>query len=55
MFVRVLFFGMLKDLVGRAEDRLEVAEGARLGAVFQHYAARFPRLEEMSGSVAVLA
>jgi molybdopterin synthase catalytic subunit len=51
MFVRVLFFGMLKDLVGCAQQRLELADGARLSAVFEHYAGRFPRLEEMSGSI----
>ena len=51
MRVKVLFFGMLKDLVGRSEERLEVPAGARLGAVFDLYAARFPRLQEMAGSI----
>jgi molybdopterin converting factor subunit 1 len=51
MRVRVLFFGMLKDLVGRAEERIEVEDGARLSAVFEHYARRFPRLRELSGSI----
>ncbi len=51
MFVRVLFFGILKDLVGRAEDRLEVREGARLAAVFEHYAARVPRISQMQDSI----
>ena len=51
MQVKVLFFGMLKDLVGRPEERIEVGEGSRLGSVFEHYARRFPRLEEMSGSI----
>jgi len=51
MQVRVLFFGMLKDLVGRAEERLEVESGARLETVFDHYARRFPRLAEMAGSI----
>jgi molybdopterin synthase catalytic subunit len=51
MFVNVLFFGMLKDLVGRSEERLELADGSRLSAVFEHYAARFPRLEQMSESI----
>ena len=53
MLVKVLFFGMLKDLVGRAEDRLEVGAGARLSSVFDEYARRFPRLEEMAGSIVV--
>ena len=32
--VRVLFFGMLKDITGASTGDLEVAEGARLGDVF---------------------
>ena len=51
MVVRVLFFGMLKDLTGCAEERLEVGAGARLATVFDHYAARFPRLGEMAESI----
>ena len=51
MMVKVLFFGMLKDLVGCAEERLEVDEGARLSTIFERYASRFPRLQEMSGSI----
>ena len=33
--VKVLFFGMLKDIVGRSEDHIEVAEGARVESVFR--------------------
>ncbi len=51
MQVRVLFFGMLKDLVGCAEERLEVERGARLGTVFDRYARQHPRLQEMAGSI----
>jgi len=51
MFVKVLFFGVLKDLVGRSEERIDVAEGTRLAGVFEQYARRFPRMEEMSGSI----
>ena len=36
--VKVLFFGMLKDIVGRAEDHIEVADDARLESVFTRYA-----------------
>jgi molybdopterin synthase catalytic subunit len=49
--IRVLFFGVLRDIVGLREDRLEVPEGGRLAWVFEHYAARFPRLQEMSASI----
>ncbi|HYM12611.1 MAG TPA: molybdenum cofactor biosynthesis protein MoaE [Bryobacterales bacterium] len=51
MFVKVLFFGMLKDLVGRSEERLQVEAGTRLGGVFEHYARLFPKLQEMSHSI----
>ena len=51
MRVKVLFFGMLKDIVGRVEEQIELAPGARLSAIFEHYAAQFPRLREMAGSI----
>jgi molybdopterin converting factor subunit 1 len=49
--IRVLFFGVLRDIVGLREDTVEVPEGVRLEAVFEHYATRFPRLREMSASL----
>jgi len=48
--IRVLFFGVLRDVVGVREDSLDVAEGGRLETVFEHYAARFPKLREMAAS-----
>ena len=45
--VKVLFFGMLKDIVGRGEDHIEVADGARLESVFMRYARQFPRLTDL--------
>ncbi|MBZ5591863.1 MAG: molybdenum cofactor biosynthesis protein MoaE [Acidobacteriia bacterium] len=51
MRVKVLFFGMLKDIVGSAEEQLNVAEGAQLENIFDHYAGRFPRLREMASSI----
>lgn len=51
MRAKVLFFGMLKDIVGRAEDHLELAEPSSLGAVFDHYAREFPRLRELASSI----
>jgi molybdopterin synthase catalytic subunit len=51
MRVKVLFFGMLKDMVGRAEQCLDLPEGSRVDAVFDYYAERFPRIEELSGSI----
>lgn len=51
MRVKVLFFGMLKDVVGRAEDSLDVEDGAALGDVFDGYAGRFPRMQDMARSI----
>ena len=53
MRITVLFFGMLKDLVGRSQEELELPEGARLETVFDHYASQFPKLREMAGSVVI--
>jgi len=49
--MKVLFFGMLKDVAGRAEEQLDLESGATLGHVFEHYCARFPRMREMAGSI----
>ena len=51
MRIRVLFFGVLRDVVGRREDSLELPEGGRLESVFEHYAKLFPRLHGMAASV----
>jgi molybdopterin synthase catalytic subunit/molybdopterin converting factor small subunit len=51
MRVKVLFFGMLKDIVGRMEEQVDLAPGARLSTVFDHYAGQFPRLRDMAGSI----
>jgi molybdopterin synthase catalytic subunit len=52
MRARVLFFGVLKDLVGRPSEEAELPPGTTLGTVLEGYAARFPRLREMTGSIA---
>ena len=51
MRIKVLFFGLLKDICGTAEDSLNLPEGSAAGAVFDSYAARFPKLTSMSGSI----
>ncbi|MGO9262382.1 MAG: molybdenum cofactor biosynthesis protein [Bryobacteraceae bacterium] len=53
MRVRVLFFGMLKDVVGDASGDLEFPEGASLDTVFESFAARFPHLRQMARSIVV--
>jgi len=49
--VKVLFFGILKDITGRAEDQLDLENGGTLGGVFDHYSTRFPRMREIAGSI----
>jgi molybdopterin synthase catalytic subunit len=51
--VKVLFFGQLKDIAGRSQDSLELAEGATLKDIFEHYAAQYPRMQEIRGSVVI--
>jgi len=53
MQVRVLFFGVLKDLVGQAEDSLSLPERATLRDVLRHYEARVPGLKKLSYSIAM--
>ena len=53
MRVRVLFFGQLKDLVGRSSDEIDLPPGASVATVFQHYSSQMPRLADMAGSVAI--
>lgn len=52
MRVKVLLFGQLKDIIGRAEESLELAPGARLAAVISHYAERFPKFQGLTQSIA---
>ncbi len=53
MRVRVLFFGVLKDLVGRSSEDAEFAEEADLRAVLAKYAALSPAIGKMTGSIVV--
>ncbi len=51
MHIRVLFFGLLKDVCGRSEDALELPAGATAGSVFDHYAEAIPKLRGMAASI----
>jgi MoaE-MoaD fusion protein len=51
MRVKVLFFGMLKDVAGRPAEELDIPGGATLGSVFDEFAGRHPRLRELAGSI----
>jgi molybdopterin synthase catalytic subunit/molybdopterin converting factor small subunit len=53
MEVRVLFFGMLKDLVGCGSETLMVSDSALLGDVLAHYEERIPKLKDLLPSIAM--
>ena len=53
MRVRVLFFGMLKDLAGKSSDVLELRDGASIRDVLAHYEAQIPRLRQSLSSLAL--
>jgi MoaE-MoaD fusion protein len=53
MRIRVLFFGMLKQVAGAAEQSVELPEGSLVGAVFEHYAVLHPGIRGMAGRIAM--
>jgi len=53
MEIRVLFFGLLRDLCGRTEDLFHAPDGSDAGFVFDHYAALHPKLREMAQSIVI--
>lgn len=53
MRVRVLFFGMLKDLAAKSAEDVEVREGTSVGEMLELCAARLPGLRDYLSSAAV--
>jgi len=53
MRVNVLFFGILKDAVGKSSDSLELPAGASLGDLLEIYASSSPELRSVMPSLAV--
>ncbi len=53
MQVRVLFFGVLKDLTGCGSDVLTLPDQAKAGDVLEHYGRRVSALTGMLGSIAI--
>jgi molybdopterin converting factor subunit 1 len=49
--VKVLFFGRLKEIAGRAEESLDVQNHADIEALFAGYAARYPDLQQYRSSL----
>lgn len=52
MRVHVLFFGRLRDIVGRAEEEAELDDGARVEDLFARYGRAFPQLGQLRSTVA---
>jgi len=50
--VRVLFFGMLKDVMDGAADSIELPEGASVRDLVSRYVSKNPRLKESLSSLA---
>lgn len=53
MRIKVLFFGMLKDVVGRDQDELDVPEGTLVADLLAQYEVRFPDLRKSLPSLAL--
>ena len=53
MQIRVLFFGLLKDVAGMANDSVSLPEGSTLADLLVYYEARIPRLKELLPSLAL--
>jgi molybdopterin synthase catalytic subunit len=53
MQVQVLFFGILKDALVRANETLELPEGVCVQHLLEHYVRQAPQLQGWMGSLAV--
>jgi molybdopterin converting factor subunit 1 len=53
MQVRVLFFGVLKDLAGRSSDTLSLEENASAADVISHYKQRLSANKQIFNSIAI--
>jgi molybdopterin synthase catalytic subunit len=53
MKIGVLFFGVLKELVGRPDDTVVLPEGARVRELLLYYGREAPRFEAMVPSLAI--
>jgi molybdopterin converting factor small subunit len=53
MKIGVLFFGVLKDLVGRSAETVDLPPGALVRDLLAYYARGVPLLEAMAPSLAI--
>ena len=49
--VRVLFFGILKDIVGRSEENIEVSANTTLASLFERYSSSYETLRDKRSSI----
>jgi molybdopterin converting factor subunit 1 len=49
--VKVLFFGRLKEIAGRREDAMEIADGASIEQLFAAYTVQSPQLAPFRASL----
>lgn len=50
--VRILFFGQLKDLIGKSEESQEIKPGTTLSDLLSGYGAKFPKFQLLASSIA---
>ncbi len=53
MRVRVLFFGMLKEMVGKSADTIDLPDGASVADILNQYGSQIPRLQAVLPSLAL--
>src|SRR5579862_96226 len=53
MKIELLFFGVLKEIVGQPAETIELPDGSRVRDVIFYYAHKAPRFEAMASSLAV--
>jgi molybdopterin synthase catalytic subunit len=53
MKIGVLFFGVLKEVIGRSSETVDLPEGARVREVLFYYSREAPRFEAMVPSLAI--
>ena len=53
MQVRVVYLGMLRDVAGRGHEVVSLAEGSRLGDLYDNLEGRFPKLQGFRNSLAL--
>jgi MoaE-MoaD fusion protein len=53
MQIRVLFFGVLRDLIGRGSEAVNLPNSATLGDLLEHYQKLIPGLKDVAASMAM--